>query len=139
MPIETYSIHFNGFWREEKKHGVPSESGIYCVYSCVREDKVIVKKLIYIGESQNVNYRIKDHEKLQQWTARLKPGEELCYNFGGVPSLERLRCETALIFKHKPVANTDYVDFFPYDKTNMTLTGETAKLKTSFSVTETLP
>jgi len=53
MAAQTFSIEFDGYWRERNKGGIPKESGVYCVYSCVHnvsEKTVSIKKLIYIGE-----------------------------------------------------------------------------------------
>lgn len=140
MAAQTYSIDFDGYWREKNKGGIPKESGFYCVYSCVHnesEKNISIKKLIYIGESENVNERIDGHEKLPDWKKHLKSGEELCYNFGGVSSSSRVRCEAAMIFKHKPPENTEYVNVFPFDQTTLKLSGKTAKLTTNFTVNRT--
>jgi len=137
MAAQTYSIEFDGYWREENKEGVPKKSGIYCVYSCVHnKDKknISIKKLIYIGESKNVNSRIDGHEKLPDWKKHLNLGEELCYNFGPVSLSSRARCEAAMIFKHKPPENIEYVNSFPFDQTTMRLSGKTAKLTINFTV-----
>ena len=139
MAAQTFTIDFDGYWREKNKGGIPKTSGIYCVYSCVynaTEKNISIKKLIYIGESENVNGRIDNHEKLPQWKKHLKSGEELCYNFGSVTS-SRNRCEVAMIFEHKPPVNEKYKDDFPFDQTTMKLTGKTSKLTTNFTVNRT--
>jgi len=98
---------------------------------------VSIKKLIYIGESENVNDRIANHEKLPDWEKNLKSGEVLCYSFGEVATTNRVRCEAAMIFKHKPPENTEYVSSFPFDQTTMNLSDKTALLSTSFTVYRT--
>jgi len=35
MAEQTYNINFDGYWREKAKKGIPSKSGIHCVYTCV--------------------------------------------------------------------------------------------------------
>ncbi len=140
MSAQSYAIDFDGYWREPNKGSIPAKSGIYCVYSCVYDTSaktVDLKKIIYIGESDNVNGRIADHEKLPDWQEHLEPGEVLCYNFGPVPSANRARCEAAMIFKHKPPENTEYTTAFPFDQTTITLTGKTALLDTNFTVQRT--
>jgi len=140
MAAQTYSIEFDGYWREKNKGSVPSKSGIYCVYSCVHnvtEKNITIKKLIYIGESENVDQRIDGHEKLPDWKNHLNSGEVLCYSFGGVSSANRDRCEAAMIYKHKPPENSEYANSFPFDKTTMNLSGKTAKLTTNFTVNRT--
>lgn len=137
MAAQTFTIEFDGYWREPNKGSIPANSGVYCVYSCVyntSKKTVSIKKLIYIGESEDVNDRISDHEKLPVWKKHLKSGEVLCYSFGEVTAINRIRCEAAMIFKHKPPENTEYVSSFPFDKTTIKLSGKTSLLSTSFIV-----
>lgn len=137
MAEQTYNINFDGYWREKAKKGIPSKSGIYCVYTCVYNESaknLTIKNLIYIGESENVNDRIKNHEKLTEWKRYLKPNETLCFNFGAVPSNSRIRCEAAMIVKHKPQVNAEYKTVFPFDKTNLKLSGKISKLVSDFVV-----
>ena len=140
MAAQTFTIELDGYWREANKGSIPAKSGVYCVYSCVHnanEKTVSIKKLIYIGESEDVNDRVSAHEKLPDWKKHLKSGEVLCYSFGGVTATNRARCEAAIIFKHKPPENTEYVSSFPFDQTTMNLSGKTALLSTSFTVNRT--
>jgi len=140
MATQTYSIEFDGYWREENKGSVPNNSGIYCVYSCtnnVDKNNITIKKLIYIGESENVNERLEGHEKLPKWEKHLETDEELCYSFGAISTSSRVRSEAAMIFKHKPPENTEYKDSFSFDQTTMKLSGKTAKLTTNFTVNRT--
>lgn len=137
MAAQTYSINFDGYWRDQNKSGIPDKSGIYCVYSCnynAGEKTVSLKKLIYIGESENVRDRIANHEKTPLWKRHLQQGEELCFSFGPVPGVSRVRCEAAMIHKHKPPVNTEYVDKFPFDQTTMELSGKTSLLTAKFTV-----
>lgn len=140
MSAQTYAIEFDGYWREPNRGNVPAQSGVYCVYTCVHDTQgktVSLQKLIYIGESDNVRSRISSHEKQEDWESHLNSGEQLCYSFGSVPADSRERCEAALIFKHKPPENTEYVDAFPFDETTLNLSGTTALLTTSFTVYRT--
>ncbi|MGA8213679.1 MAG: hypothetical protein WB799_08795, partial [Candidatus Sulfotelmatobacter sp.] len=111
--------------------------GIYCVYNCVYDasaKKVELKSSSTSVMSDDVNGRIADQEKLSDWQEHVEQGQVLCYNFGPVPSANRVRCEAAMIFKHKPPENTEYKTAFPFDQTTMTLTGKTALLHTNFTV-----
>ena len=50
MAVQKFEIKFDGYWRESNIDGIPSESGVYCVYECtynVTTDKVIIHELIY--------------------------------------------------------------------------------------------
>ena len=137
MAEQSYTITFDGYWREKNIGGIPSKSGIYCVYTCIHnieKKNITIDKLIYIGESEDVNNRIKTHEKLIEWKRYLKNGQELCFSFGAVPSNSRIRCEAAIIFKHKSPVNTEYISAFPFDKTNIKLSGKIAKLFADFLV-----
>lgn len=140
MAEQTYELVFDGYWREPAKGGIPDKSGIYCVYSCVHNQAkktVSLKKLIYIGESADVKSRIANHEKMNDWKGHAKQGEVLCFSFAPTPSVSRVRCEAALIFKHKPPENTEYTTAFPHDKTTISLSGKTALLKSNFTVQRT--
>jgi hypothetical protein len=140
MAEKTISIEFDGYWRDEKKGSIPAQSGIYCVYECthnVKEKTVSIHKLIYIGEAENVRSRIADHEKRTDWLTHVRKGNELCFSFGGVSGANRERSEAAMVFKHKPPENTEYVDSFPFDKTTMSLSGKTRLLTTNFTVNRT--
>ncbi|MGD0005001.1 MAG: GIY-YIG nuclease family protein [Anaerolineaceae bacterium] len=137
MAAQTYAIEFKGYWREPKKGGVPEQSGVYCVYTCVyntQANTVSLQKLIYIGEAEDVHSRISNHDKQEDWESHLKSGEQFCYSFGPVPTASRERCEAALIFEHKPPVNTEYIDAFPFDQTTLNLSGEIGKLHTPFTV-----
>lgn len=140
MVVKTINIEFNGYWLDEDKSEVPAKSGIYCVYECkYNKDKntVSLRTLIYIGESDDVNKRIANHEKYNDWLKHVRSGNELCYSFGPVGSTDRERAEAALIFEHKPPENDEYKDSFPFDKTTMSLTGKTDLLNTNFTVERT--
>lgn len=140
MAAQTYNVVFDGYWREKNIGGIPSKSGVYCVYECSynsSSNTVSIKKLIYIGESGNVNDRIKNHDKWDDWRKQLNSGNELCFSFGYVESSYRDRVEAAMIFKHKPPINTEYKNDFPFDTTTLKLTGQTALLATSFTVNKT--
>lgn len=137
MAEQQFTIDFDGYWREENKGGIPAESGIYCVYTCIRnqlEKTLSIQKLIYIGESADVKGRIANHARLGDWKRHLKQGETLCYSFGAVIIDHRVRCEAAMIFHHKPLENTEYKDAFPYDTTTLTLSGKIACLTGKFTV-----
>lgn len=68
--MKKINLDFDGYWREINKNSIPSKSGVYCVYSCVYNSSnktVSIKKLLYIGESENVHDRIANHDRLEDW------------------------------------------------------------------------
>lgn len=140
MAEQTFNQTFEGYWREQAKGGIPSKSGIYCVYECthnVQDNTVNIHKLIYIGESENVNQRIANHEKQKDWEKHIRQGNVLCYAFSAVESYSRLRVEAAFIYRHQPPVNTEYTDNFPFDKTIVKSEGKIALLKDFFVVNPT--
>ncbi len=137
MAAKTISLTFDGYWREKNIGGIPKESGIYCVYECThntQENTVSISKLIYIGEAENVNQRISNHEKWSLWRKHCSSSREICFSFAPVKNPDRQRGEAAMIYKHKPPVNDEYKDKFPFDETTMRLSGKTALLVESFTV-----
>lgn len=137
---QTFNLTIDGYWREENISGIPSHSGVYFVYTCTynkSERTVSLQKLIYIGESGDVNDRLASHEKWPDWRKYLGDGEEICISTCPVPSASRNRVEAAYIFKHKPPVNTDYKNSFPFDETTINSSGKTRLLYTHFTVYRT--
>lgn len=131
-------LDFNGYWREENKDGIGlKSSGIYCVYRGIHnssENTVSLKGLIYIGESKNVNERIQNHEKLKDWEKHLKLGEVLYYSCAPIDSKSRVRVEAAMIYKHKPIVNTEYKNDFPYITTEIVTKNKNKFLHENFII-----
>ncbi|PHM67350.1 GIY-YIG nuclease family protein [Xenorhabdus budapestensis] len=141
MAEKTIDLEFKGYWVEENKSNVPSSSGIYCVYTCEHDKangKVKLNKMIYIGESSNVESRIANHNKLESWKHQLKQGETLCYAVAKVTTGEkdRLRAEAALIRTCRPSVNTEHKGDgpFAYNKTTVTTSGTNHSLPPSVTV-----
>lgn len=133
MAIQTFKLNFEGYWIDEES--LPSRSGIYCVYSCLKFPKMVsIEKLIYIGESSDVQDRHKRHEKVYKWKKHLKGEEVLCFSYAKANYIIRDRCEAALIFKHNPPENTDRTESFSFDQTTIELTGKTDKLCEKFTI-----
>jgi hypothetical protein len=140
MPPQTYSLSFDGYWREENYVGIPKDSGVFCVYACYyhpQEMTESIRSLIYIGEAEDVSDRIATHEKWSDWRRHLQRGEQVCFNFAPVESSDRERVEAALIFHHKPPVNSDYKDSFPFDDTTISTSGKTKHLDTRFTAQRT--
>ena len=132
---KEFELEFDGYWRKPAISGLPNESGIYCVYTCIhdKEEKTVsIKKLIYIGESSDVNNRINGHEEWDTWKKQCKKGEVICISCALVSSTYRNRCEAAMIYEHRPPVNTEYIDSFPFDKTKIKTIGKNRKLTSSF-------
>lgn len=136
MSAQSYHLEFDGYWREPNRGGIPSQSGVYCVYTSTHNtgnQTVSLHKLVYIGESENVRERIEGHEKLPDWRKHLQPSQQLCFSYAPITG-GRERAEAAMIYRHKPPENTEYVDSFPYDRTTITTAGRNALLDQRFTV-----
>jgi len=134
---KTINLSFDGYWLKAIGDDAKG-SGIYLVYRGVDKDKsVSLKELIYIGESETVQARIEKHEKNDKWKAKLQTGEILIFSFASVTSPDRERAEAALIFKHKPDCNDEYVNNFPFDQTTVNSKGKCKFILPSFTVNKT--
>ena len=136
---KTFNTKIDGYWREANASRLPSHSGVYFVYKCIQNpDRTLsIRQLLYIGESENVNMRIANHEKLGDWRHCLKPKEELCFSTCPIDSSDRERIEAAYIFKHQPPCNTDSKCSFNYDCTTVNSTNMTHLLHQSFTIEKT--
>jgi excinuclease UvrABC nuclease subunit len=140
MSEQSYTLNFKGYWHEANVKSIPCQAGVYCVYACRHDyarNQVILGRLLYIGEAEDVNQRVKNHEKWQEWKKALGIGEELCFSAARFESANRTRVEAALIFKHKPPLNDDYKDSFPFDRTTILITGASDLLVPIFTVERT--
>ena len=135
--MKTIELEFKGYYREVNKDSIASVSGVYCVYSCVynkEEKNVTIKKLLYIGESDNVHDRIANHDRLDDWLDSLSSGQTLCYSYAKASSDDRERAEAALIFKIQPPFNTEHTKEFIYEDTEIKTSGRNYLLPESFTV-----
>lgn len=140
MASLRFDLNFLEYWRYVNRGGVPENSGVYCVYASTYDsnsDTVTLKRLLYIGEAGNMRERLENHEKLEDWKKQLKAGEIISFSCTKVDSYYRERVEAALIYKHKPPVNTEYVNNFPYDETTISTSGRNELLSAYFTVYRT--
>ncbi len=105
---------------------IPAASGLYFVFSCYFDsykNLVTLRKLLYVGKSENVNYRLLSHEKELLWRQSLQVGELLCFSYAAVLISELDRVEAAMIYHYQPLCNVDLRFEFPYDTTQVFQTG----------------
>ncbi|CAL1240555.1 GIY-YIG nuclease family protein [Candidatus Methylocalor cossyra] len=137
MEATEFSLEFEGYWREKKKHGIPAAPGIYCVYTCIYSGKKQTcspQKLIYIGAAENVRAALAEHPQQGDWESHIDTGEELCFSFAKLAPEHLERCLAALLFKHKPPENREYREAFPFDQTRLELSGQAGFLNKSFTL-----
>lgn len=87
---------------------MPSCSGVYFVYACTFNaiaNTVLLRRLLYIGQASNINFRLVYHDKRPDWQRYLLSGETLCYACAQVDGRSLDLVEAAFVYKFKPVAN----------------------------------
>lgn len=134
--MKEIKLNFSGYWRHVNRLRMPVESGIYCVYRGTysdREEGIYLKQLLYIGEAEDIRDRLKNHEKLTEWLKFLRKGETLIYSFAPIEE-DRGRALAAFIHQHRPCDNVAFKYFFPFEVTQIELSGQIAGLKNSFTV-----
>lgn len=148
MSGKTIELEFYGYWVGDGKSNIPKTSGIYCVYVGTYDeskDTCTLLKIIYIGESCNVNTRIASHNKLGSWNNKRGQGEVLIYSFAPVPTGEqdRQRAEATLInhcYKNLKLINSEFAteydsqDKFPFPTTTVKTTGKNYLLPSECTV-----
>jgi hypothetical protein len=126
MAAKTINLAFKGYRREVNIGGLPKISGIYTVYVDTYNsslDTVTLHKLIYIGQAEDINDRIANHEKWAEWRKYVGKGQELCFGYAEIANPDRERAECALIFHHKPPCCEQCTSSFDYDETTVISTG----------------
>lgn len=135
--MKTISLNFRGYWLESHKASIPEASGVYCVYAGTyraETDQVSLRELIYVGESSDVRDRLANHERQKDWKRRLSTGETLCYSVATVNTIDRERAEAAVIYRHKPPCNVEYINRFPFENTHIETSGRNCFLEAAFTV-----
>ncbi len=141
MKLMTFELDINASCWEDKTDSVPNNPGLYFVYGCYKEgDKWYSGDLIYIGESGMLKDRIVQHYVHSNPDDDLSVGlpgiyKKLWYTYALYNGTEAARklCESALIFRHKPLRNKKNKDNFEAETSvSVVLRGEVRKLVTSF-------
>ena len=137
--MAEYNVTFNGYRLDRDKSGLPTYGGIYLVYCCVYNadtNRVSLRKLIYIGKSVNINDRVNNHDRYEEFTKQLQQGETLCYSYASVAPSDMDIVENALIYMQKPPLNNELKNSFNYPDSQFDFEGRCALLKeTHFSIT----
>ncbi len=138
--VHDYTLNFIGYWVDGRQMQMPERAGIYCVYTCnVRSDQQLeISRLLYIGKAENIKARNVNHERHDDWKRYCGPGETLCFSCAELQSKSLDVCESALIFKHKPVCNDQLKDGFYRSPTHIVTTGANLYLSPDFIVYKTV-
>ena len=126
----NYQLDVQGYYKDQSRTGFPHSSGIYFVYRGIyipHLKTVTLMELLYIGETENLYDRHNEHDKRNEFLARLQEGEELFYSFALTESLsneQRKKVEAALIYELCPPLNVHNVDSFIYDEITINVLGD---------------
>ena len=80
MNSKSFTLQFDGYWREINAKGLPACAGNYCVYACEYNNKfneVSLRDLLYIGESKDVQSRVLNQKKMNGWKSELHPDPQI--------------------------------------------------------------
>lgn len=135
--VHDYKLEFEGYWREGREDGLPKCAGVYCVYAATYnkvENTVSLHQLLYIGKSEDVHERHRDHEAKPRWKRKLSDGQILCYSMARLAKQSLSICEAAMIKKHQPPCNELLTDQFPHGATHIVTIGRNALLSRDFVV-----
>lgn len=137
MGAENFDLEFDGYWTEKTKGAMPSLGGIYCVYEGSYDpakEGVAIRRLIYIGESNDVKASVSHYKNWDRWRRYVGSGNDLCFSIASVESTFRRRVKAALVFQHKPPLNEGFKESFPFDRTTISGRGNIALLNTHFTL-----
>ena len=135
-----YELDINESCWEGALGQVPESAGIYFAYACYRgaePNSWFSGPLVYIGESDNLRRRLGEHAAQRDNHRGLgEQYEKIWYTYAlfSESEADRRRCESALIYKHRPLQNEMSAQAFEHPPTEIVLRGETRGLAESFSV-----
>ena len=142
----SYSLNFDGYWKIGEAGGKAVCPGIYCIYAWSPID-VPSSRLLYIGEAENIETRVEEHmDPSNDTILRLiyhgilenrerepfKDGDREFYFNAAKIKKDRKRVEAAMINYHKPPANEQYVEEFPFEDTEVSVSGKIHRLDSEF-------
>ena len=125
----SYSLDFVGHW-PVRARGVAGWLGVYCIYASTP----VSSHLVYIGQSNNVEARISNHPKLNDWLLAAS-GHPLYFSSCQPYPLRDIHiAEAAMIHHYKPICNTAHKYDFMHPATTIFSSGPIAILNQAFTV-----
>ena len=144
----SQKLKFDGYWKIGEAGGAAAYPGIYCLYVW-SPAKVPSSRLLYIGESENIEARVENHvdpgddmilkltyhafmenREREQYQAK---DRELYFSAAECRDERvRKRVEAAMINYHRPPANEEYVEEFPFEDTEVSVSGKIHRLDSEF-------
>ena len=141
-----YSLNFDGYWKAGTT-GVAAYPGIYCIYAWSPID-VPSSRLMYIGEAENIEVRAEEHMDpsndtilrliyhgiMENRERELFIGGDKEFYFNAAKiNKDRKKVEAAMINYHKPPVNEEYVEEFPFEDTQVSVSGKIHRLDSEFT------
>jgi hypothetical protein len=113
-------VNIEGYWRENNMMYLPKISGIYFVYENIHnkiDDTIILKKLLYIGDSEDIREHINNQSKIDDWKNYISLNSELTFACAPIENKFRSRIVSAYICSNKPILNSVQDFNFQFEKT----------------------
>lgn len=123
-------INFIGYWPISLT-SVAAHPGIYCILAGTSAK---TSRLLYVGETNNIEYRINRHDKWPDWKIE---ANNHCLYFTTFPDNNiaiREQAEAAIINHFQPPCNMYYKENFPFSTTTVKMTGPVPILNETFTV-----
>jgi len=125
--MRTIKVDFNGYISDKDKKQLPEYCGIYLVYSFRCNLMTFTyepEKLIYIGQSDDVQKRLSEHEKHDDFVKECGMLGKLYYAYAKVDKKDLDIVENALVFIQKPVLNDKLVDNYNHETCHFIISGK---------------
>ncbi len=136
--MKIFNLNIEGYWRLKNKKGIPPQPGVFFVYECsynIDLATVTLLRIIYVGESTNVNRFVDSAEDIEQWLAFISEGHELCFSTAYLSDLTvRQQVMAAYMKKLQPHFNDNLRLPFNYEGFHVIASGKTSLLDTDFIV-----
>ncbi|OHD16573.1 MAG: hypothetical protein A2086_03950 [Spirochaetes bacterium GWD1_27_9] len=139
MSEKQFKLVFDGYWKDASVSKVPEKSGIYCVYTGTidvlnQKPKLMIHRLLFIGDSDNANVSVQNHEKSGDLRKYIGDRQILCYSFAPLEKEFRERVKLALIQTHNPPGNPITEKKYGYEKTIIKIEGQNTLLKKEVTI-----
>lgn len=85
IDMAEYSLNVQGYYKQGMTGGVPSSPGLFIVYRGIHDtenNRAILKELLYIGESSNLESCMNNADNIRRYSESLQDQETLffCYS-----------------------------------------------------------
>lgn len=136
MAGQVFKVDIVGGWVDSDIN-IPAASGILFVYASeIGEEDISsnLNRLLYITESADINSHIESDCVFKKLKPYLREYEQLYYYVSACGSRFRKRIAAAFIHQHKPIANSEFVNSFPFHETTVEMYNNIPYLEDRFKV-----